>query len=168
MGFSGSFVLARSAPGGIGWVGEPLTATTYADSWTSASYDGEDAFWDRDRTLRRLVEETQSPALVGLCLDSDFLGVVGVSPDGATWNGVVYRDAAEEYREEGLEEEYDEVVPSFAPPDTAVAGALVWASHAGGLADEDALRRILTTSEWVQPADAFWEELVNALGVPAG
>lgn len=152
----------------MGWAGSFLLAATgRAGGWVATSSDDEDPFWTRASTLARLVEETGRPALVALCLDSDFLGVAGLSPDGTAWNGVVYRETAEYYREEGLAEGYDEVVPEFDPPEAAAAGAVAWAEHAGLLPDEDRLRRILSASEWTQPADVFWDELVDALGVQA-
>jgi hypothetical protein len=166
---TGSAVLARvECVDDIGWIGEAAgleEIPSLGGPWFAATYDDEDPFWNRDENLRRLVAETGRPALVAICLDNDFLGVAGQSPDGARWSGVVDAAAAADDREEGLEEGYDRVVPEFPEPREAVAGAVAWASAAGLVPDPDELLRIFSVTEWSQPASAYWDELLAALGL---
>ncbi|KRC53025.1 MULTISPECIES: hypothetical protein [unclassified Nocardioides] len=132
--------------------------------WWSALVD-EDLFWAREEILRRIVEATGRPALLGLTLDSDFLGVVGRTVEGSLWDGVVDREAAEDYREEGLAEEYDVVVPEFAAPEVAVREAIAWAEAAGLSADRSALEAMFSEHEWEKPADQYWMDLLSAVGL---
>lgn len=165
MGFTGTFVLAAAVAEELAWLGGSEGDESFPGGWTALELADEDVFWERDRVLTQLVDQTGRPALVALSLDSDFLGIVGRSPDGATWDGVVDAESAAVAREEGLEQEYDAVVPAFAGPEDAVAGALAWAGAAGMSPDEAELRRILTVTEWEQPADQYWPELLAALRV---
>lgn len=165
MGFTGTFVLAAADAEELEWVGGYDDHESLPGGWTALVVGDEDVFWDRDRILARLIQETGRPALLALSLDSDFLGIVGRTPDGGSWDGVIDAESAAAAREEGLEEGYDGVVPEFSGPDDAVAGALVWARAAGLSADEEALRRIFTVAEWEQPADQYWPDLLAALGV---
>lgn len=173
MGFSGSFVLARIANvEDIDWIeGEPFESSVRSTSggdWLSARYDDEDPYWAREENLAGLVTQSQSPALVALCLDSDFLAIAGRSTDSTQWDGVIGAGAAASYRAEGLQEGYDVVVPTFMRPDRGVAGAVAWSYAAGLLADETALTRMLSSMDSIQPADAFWDDLLDALGLGNG
>ena len=165
MGFTGTFVLAAAVAEELEWVGGYDDHESLPGGWTALVVGDEDVFWDRERILARLVQETGRPALLALSLDSDFLGIVGRTPGGASWDGVIDAESAAAAREEGLEEGYDGVVPEFSGPDDAVAGALAWAAAAGWSADEAALRRLFTVTEWEQPADQYWPDLLAALGL---
>lgn len=138
-----------------------------ARGWVDLTFDGEDLFVDHRGNLARTVEETGRPAMIGLTLDSDFLGVVGMARDGRTWSGVVDAEAAADYREEGVEEGYDLVIPDFLAPEHATAGAVDWAAEAGLKPDPAAVRRIFEPGPWAQPADQYWPDLLAALGISA-
>ncbi len=168
MGMTSGFVLfAADDPHSLAFLGEVEDAEKIETAnvlWWSALVD-EDVFWARDEILLRIVEATGRPALLGLTLDSDFLGVVGRTVEGSVWDGVVDREAAEDYREEGLAEEYDVVVPEFAAPDVAVRGAIAWAEAAGLSADSSALETMFFEHEWAKPADQYWTDLLSAFGL---
>ncbi len=165
MGFTGAFVLAAAGAEELEWLGGADGDESFPGGWTALVLSDEDVFWERDRVLAQLVEQTGRPALVALCLDSDFLGIVGRTPGGRTWDGVVDAESAAAARAEGLEAEYDVVVPVFAAPEEAVAGAVAWADAAGISPDEAALRRLFEVTEWEQPADQYWPALLAALRV---
>lgn len=168
VGMTSGFVLfAAVDPEALTFLGEVEDAEKIeaeAVVWWSALVD-EDVFWARDEILPWIVQATGRPALLALTLDSDFLGVVGRTVEGTLWDGVVDREAAEDYREEGLAEEYDAVVPEFASPDVAVRGAIAWAAAAGLSADRSALEAMFSEHEWEKPADQYWTDLVSAFGL---
>jgi hypothetical protein len=168
IGSTGSFVLAGARDeSDLAWIGGPTrieASTATGGPWVAASYD-DDEFWEHEQILTRLVQQTRRPALMALCLDSNFLGVVGLSPDGAWWSGVVDSAAANTAREEGLGEGYDNVVPEFSDTEESVVGAMAWARDAGLTPQESELRRIFTDGEWVQPADHYLGELLAAIGL---
>lgn len=170
MGMTSGFALFAGAdPEALTFLGEVEDAERIDSGhvvWWSALV-GEDVFWARDEILPRIVEATGRPALLALTLDSDFLGVVGRAVDGSVWDGVIDREAAEDYREEGLAEEYDVVVPEFSAPDVAVRGAIAWAEAAGLSADRSALEAMFFEHEWEKPADQYWTDLLTALGLGA-
>ncbi|HWJ09689.1 MAG TPA: hypothetical protein VNS46_09960 [Nocardioides sp.] len=177
MGFTGSFVLAAATAGELDWLGDALdtralvTQTFDSQSlgaWTAAVYDDTEPFDRRAEVLARLVAETGRPALVAITLDSDFLGVAGLAPDGQGWSGAVDPEAAAAHREEAGDEG-DDGLPVFAPVDVAVPGALAWAAAGGLVADAHGLRRVLA-ADGDGPADQRWGDLVTALGLvePSG
>lgn len=168
MGMTSGFALFADAdPEVLAFLGEVEDAEKIESGhvvWWSALVD-EDVFWARDEILLRIVEATGLPALLALTLDSDFLGVVGRTVEGTLWDGVVDREASEGYREEGLDEEYDVVVPEFAEPDDAVRGAVAWAEAAGLSADRSALEAMFFEHVWEKPADQYWTDLLSAFGL---
>ena len=174
MGWSGSYVLAAGEQAVLDRLGEAdeedsyVAPTAPAIRWFAASFDDEDLFWEREEVLDDLVRATGLPVLVGLCLDSDFLGLVGLAPDGARWSGAVDLAAAREYRREGLEEGYDVVVPEFDETAAAAAGCVAWARAAGLMPDEQRLRLLFAPREWEQPADMYWSDLIEAVGLTDG
>lgn len=170
MSWSGSFLLSAGEAGVFDDIGDVEDEETYLAGtarWTAAAFDDEGIFWEREHVLDELIHAAGRPALVALCLDSDFLGLVGLTPDGRGWSGAVDLAAAQDYRREGIEEGYEDVVPDFADPETAIAGCIEWARAADLTPDEHALRGIFVPHEWTQPADMYWPDLLKALGLSA-
>lgn len=165
MGFSGAFVLASTAdPDGLSWLGEYDECDRLEGDWVSFVFPDEDAFWEREETLAQLVDQTGRPALIGLTLDSDFLGVVGRTRDGTTWDGVVDRGAAAAYRAAALDEGHDAVIPEFSTSRIASANAREWAAAAGLEVDEAALVCLFSGEGIDRPAHLYWDDLLSALG----
>lgn len=170
MGFSGSFVLVAGDDAVLDEVGLALDYASYTSGgtgWTAAEFDDDAIFWNREQVLDQLVRATNRPAVVALCLDSDFLGLAGLTPGAARWSGAVDLAAARGYRREGVEEGYEDVVPDFPDPETAIAGCIEWARAAELTPDEHEIRRIFMPHEWSQPADMYWPDLLDALGMSA-
>lgn len=167
MGTTCAFILAHSSPDELPWSDEAEWEGTYVsqDSDWAVLQVPEAAYWEREDVLAKIVQQTAAGALIALTLDGDFLAVQGLGSDGAQWSGVVDREAAIDYRAEGEEEGYEDIVPEFPTPERSAANAVVWARGNGLRPDEKTIGSIFSVEVWEQPRDQYWWDLLAALGL---
>lgn len=158
MGFSGSFVVARSRQPLLTlpfFSGESALRTeekrtdcfrmlpARGRGWQAVRVN--DLLADGPAWLRALVEATGSPALIASVFDSDVCEVSGLTPRGAIWTAVL-----------------DGEVPTPAGVALAIAA---WSAAAGLKPDRVRLTRILTKKK--DPfVEVLFYELLTAAGLP--
>lgn len=151
----------------VTWIGEPADVATRLASgrrWLVATFD-HDVFRQHDAVLERLVEQTGRPAILGQTITGDFLGFVGLCPDGSRWSGAVDPDAAARMREEGLADGYDDAIPAYDTPEAAPAGAATWARAAGNEPDRGRLRVLFAPGGLDRPAYLSLDAFLEAIGL---
>ncbi|WP_148613060.1 hypothetical protein [Nocardioides rubriscoriae] len=151
----------------VTWIGEPTDVVMRRASgrrWLVATFD-HDVFWQHHAVLERLVEQTERPVILGQTITGEFLGFVGLCPDGRRWSGAVDPEAAARLREDGLADGYDDVIPVYAPADDAAAGATKWASTAGIEPDPARLRVLFSPRELDRPAYLHLDAFLEAVGL---
>jgi hypothetical protein len=158
MGFTGSFVVARSRRPllTLPLFSDESTLRTEHESrecfrmlparpWGWQTIRVDDLLADGPAWLRALVEATEWPAMIASVFDSDVCEVSGLAPGGATWSAVLGGEAPN-------------------PPEV-VRRIVEWSSAAGFDADACRVADALVMPKWPFLESVFFE-LLAAAGLP--